>query len=276
MDFRIGLKGISALKTKARLEKYWSAFAKQSMDRFASRVLKAVEFQFSTIFGPKILSLRSVVRFIVFSVALNCMLAFVIIAAAAPHGQLISYFSKPTLLMIVGILVALNVPLDLVAYVCVRFAIRTAQREFLLVRVVIIIGSIIASYCIAVTSTTLGGVVTLWGLSNWTLDQNNVATLLHAWLKLAVQHPFTSQMSLNGLNVGFIAIGALPSVFILSVTLIFMVFLSTIGPWLHREASVNFGKFLDEKKSFFELMALLFSVVVSVIWGVLSFVSWLL
>lgn len=275
LDFRIGPTGISALKKKARLERYWSALAKQSMERFAFRMLVAVEHQFSEAFGSKIFSLSSLGRFVIFSIALNFMVAFLTIEAAAPPNLLIPYLVKPKLLRLVGLLVAVNIPLDLAAYVCMRFAIRSAQRKSLYTITATIVGAITASYCMAVLSTTFGGMVTLFSMADWNLSVSNAASLLKSWLPLAIAHPFTSELALNGINVGFVALGAMPSVLVLSVTLTFMIFLSTIAHWTHKEVSLNFGKFLDEKKSFFELMAFLFSVVFSLMWLVLWSAAWL-
>lgn len=273
LDFRLGGHKISALKKNGRLEKLWFGIAKQSLQKVAFRVLEVVEYLFYRAFGANLFSRNGLLRFIAFSLCVNLMLALSAIVLSAPQAMLTSYLIKVKLIKTVAFLVVINIPLDLAAYLCTRFAIRTAMNKPLRYIIGLVIGAILASYSMIVLSTAIGATLTIFGLMDGGLELSITSSLLAHWLPLAVHHPFTSQVALNGINVGYLALGALPSIAVLCATLFFMLFLQTLAKWLHYELCVNVGRMLDDKKSFFELIALIASAFLFVLWGTLWILS---
>lgn len=276
LDFRLGARAVADIKERARLEKRWYALASRSPTRAASIAAQLVEEFFTKMFGKTLLSAASIMKFAIFSVALNSLLAILAVVRSSSVDQLSSNLSNLAVLKITASLVIMNIPLDILAYLFSRALIRKAIQQRLGVTLMVLFSAISCSYAVAVLSTVLGAVLSIMEMSDWKLDWQLVGSLLVYWVKLGVYHPFTSQASMNGVNVGFLAIGALPSVFILFSTLLFVVFMQTLGRLAHYEMCMNFGRMLDDKKSFFELMALMFSIVLYIAWMVFCLTKWII
>lgn len=269
IDFRLGPQKVSTIKKERRFEKYWIAVAKQSPRRFAFRVLSVVENMFCNMFGPKLGSWYGTIRFLFFSLCLNLILAFSAIVLSVPDGALSFYLKDSELLAMVLLMVVVNIPLDYVAYLSARVAIRTAMSKPLWRVTGLAVCALVASYIMVALSTVIGAVLSLVALTNGKLSLSVLWSLVLHWLPLGFRDPLTSQANLNGVNAGYLALGALPSIFLLCATLMFMLFLQTIARWVHYEFCVTAGRILDDKKSFFELIALAISAFLFVLWGVL-------
>lgn len=276
LDFRLGARAVANIKERARLEKRWYAMASRSPARAASIAAQLVEEFFARVFGKTLLSAASIMKFAMFSVSLNFFLAILAVVRSSSLDQLSSNLSNLAVLKITATLVIMNIPLDLLAYLFSRALIRKAVQQRLGITLIILFSAISCSYAVAVLSTVLGAVLSMMEMSDWKLDWQLIGVLLIYWLKLGVYHPFTSQASMNGVNVGFLAIGALPSIFILFSTLLFVVFMQTVGRLAHYEMCMNIGRVLDDKKSFFELMALMFSMLLYIAWIVFSLATWII
>lgn len=268
-DFRLGSNYIADLKRRSRLEKFWFGLANQSTDRLAFRVLHFVENTFSYFFGTRPTTFKAITRFVGFSILLNLTLAVSAIVITVPFQKLAGYVAAGTLPAVTVLLVLVNIPLDLAAYLFTRFAVRTAMKQSLL-RIVLLMGAAVTiSYLAAVLSTVIGAALTTFKLVDFETAISIIPSLVKNWIPLAVSKPFTSQMSLNGENVGYLAIGALPSIMVLASSLLFMLLLKTVAKFIHFEICMNLGCLLDDKKSFFEYLAMLLSVFLFVLWAAL-------
>ncbi len=276
LDFRLGARFIADLKNGHHLERLWFAIARQSPRRFSYRVLRLIEQLFSRLFGSNPFALQSLLRFAGFSFSLNLLLAFSAILFTVPLAKLLQLLFRGdgTLLATAFFLVVINIPLDIGAYLFTRTAIRSSLDKSLCYMIVLIGTSIAISYLFAVLSTTIGGALTTFALFDLSTALSVAPSIIAHWIPLALAAPFTSQVQLNGTNIGYLAIGALPSVFVAGVVLLFMFLLRTLAHCVHYEFCMNTGRVLDDKKSFFEHIAMLASIALLALWSVLKIILW--
>ncbi|WP_223464632.1 hypothetical protein [Pseudomonas sp. GL-RE-26] len=277
-DFWLGEKSIAEEKKKYELEKYWFAFARQSWSRLYQRAALLAEKMLSGIFGKQPFSAESILKFSIFSIALNCLLA---IAPTIISGKpLASTAHNLTLwIKITAAFVLINAVLDCLAYLLTRSLLRHPPHS--IVGIIISFSLVVAIGWLATTiSLVVGGAMTTIPLLDNPFSKEAFTTVLlpimQGWFFNQLLHPFDSNVAIQGINMGYIALGAIPSLLILISTLSLMLVLKVAADRLHFITSKYFGRVLDDKKSFYEHLGFIASLVLILLYWIFFGVFYLL
>ncbi|WNZ86745.1 hypothetical protein [Pseudomonas sp. P108] len=261
-DFWLGEKNITEEKKKYKLEKYWLAFARQSWSRLYQRAALLADKMLSNIFGKQPLSAESILKFSFFSIALNCLLAMLpTIFSGAPVTS--NAHNLTLWIKITAAFIFINTALDCLAYLLTRYLLRRPPHST--VGIIISFSLVTSIGWLATTiSLVVGGAMTAIPLLNNPFSKetftNILLPIIQSWFFHQLLHPFDSNVAIQGINMGYIALGAIPSLIILLSTLSLMLVLKITADRLHFITSKYFGRILDDKKSFYEHLGFIASL----------------
>jgi hypothetical protein len=277
-DFLIGDHRIARLKEQYKLEHYWLAFAGQSWRRLYQRAAVLADQTLARLFGRRVLSFSAVIRFLGFSIVLNSALAFTPILISASH---FAYSGRAVKLWIgiTGAFVVINSLLDFCAYSLTRYLLRRPPRSS--TGIIVSFGLIVlVGWLVATASLVVGGAMTTMPMLATPLSVDTLLTvtvpLMRGWYLGQLLHPFTANVSIQGINLGYLALGALPSLLVLLSVLLIMLVLRFTAEHFRHGLAWYFARVLSKKDVLFTHLGLMISVVLALLyWTVTGICNWL-
>lgn len=277
-DLWLGEKNIADDKRKYKLEKYWLAFARQSWACLYQRAAVLTEKVLGEIFGKNPFSAGSIFKFSLFSLFLNFILA--IMPVIFSNKLLVSNAGHLALwIKVSAVFILINVILDCLAYLLTRFLLRRPLNSIksMIVSFLLIL---IVGWLVATVSLVVGSAMAIMPLIDDPFSKGTLIDvllpLMRAWFFGQFLSPFHSNVEMQGVNMGYIALGAMPSLFLLISALLLAIVLRMTAVRLHFILSKYLGRVLDEKKSFYEHLGFIASLVLILLYWVFFCFLWLL
>jgi hypothetical protein len=278
-DFWLGETKIAEEKKKYELEKYWLSFAVLSWSQLYQRAALLAERVLSSIFGKQTFSVESILKFGIFSIVFNSLLATVPIAVS---GKIIASTAHNFTLWtkITAAYVLLNSVLDCLAYLLTRYLLQRPPYSTagIAISFLLVVG---IGWLVTTISLVAGGALTTIPLLDDPYSKEAFMTILlpimHGWFFNQLLHPFDSNVAIQGINMGYISLGAIPSLLVLVSTLLLMLVFKVTADKIHYVTAKHFGRVLDDKKSFYEHLGFIASLLLILLYwigfGVISLLS---
>lgn len=275
VDFWLGERKITEFKKQRNMEAYWLVFASQSWISLYQQAALLAERTLADIFGERPLSFKSAFRFGFFAITLNFLLALGPLVSSSGGWRTVSYSMLKLWFGLMVAFVLINSILDFLAYLLTRFILRNPLGTYFMMCVSLI--AIVAVSWVAMTiSLVFGSALTTMPMLSDPLSMEVLSTvvwpLVQGWFPAQFLKPFDSNVTMQGVNMGYMALGAMPSLFVLLSILFFMLLLKVAADKFRFVLCKFFGLVLDDKKSFYEHVGFLASLLLIFIYWIL----WLL
>jgi hypothetical protein len=219
-DAKISITRDRMVPYKERYKRYMTALARQSTKRLLQRSAAYVEDWVSLSLGRTIWNIKGVCRVVTFSLVLNLYLAFVPLLIHEPY--LIEKINRlDTWALLPAVFAAVNVPLDLLVYAAIRTLVRDTKNGARS-PIYLLPGAIVLTWFFAGLSTLFGASLSMVFMMPHPFE-STVWTkiffpILGSWYSSSMLHPFVSNSQIQGVNLGYIALGLLPGCILLLVT----------------------------------------------------------
>lgn len=275
LDIRLGEYELQRMKSDWKLETYWESLAWQSWGELYLRSAVTTELFFSKIFGTRLISFTSIGTFLLFSLLLNFFLISFPLALAIGAEKVLSPNGLKIFFAMVASFSVVNALVDTLAYLLTRSMLRRPPISGGQILLSFLGVSSVAWVAVSI-SLVVGSAATVLpmvGLSSEALQQV-FWPLIKSWLTFRLLDPFHSNVSVEGLDLGYSAIGALPSFFVLSTVLLSMLLLKYLAKPFHRELCLWTGRMLSKKDGLFEYLGIFVSFLLIAIWVIYSAVMW--
>jgi hypothetical protein len=275
LDIRLGEYELQRMKSDWKLEAHWKSLALQSWGELYVRSAVATELFFSKIFGSRLISFKSIGTFLLFSLLLNFFLISFPLALAIGAEKVLSSNGLKVFLAMVAAFSVVNALVDTLAYLLTRSMLRrppiSGRKIFLSFLIVSSVAWLAVSVSLVVGSAAT--VLPMVGLSSEALHLV-FWPLIKGWINFRLLDPFHSNVSVEGLDLGYSAIGALPSFFVLITLLLSMLLLKYLAKPFHKELCYWTGRMLSKKDGLFEYLGIFVSFFLIAIWVMYNVVMW--
>lgn len=249
---------------KQRFERYFRALANQNFKRMLHRAILTANEAVISLFGPRIFSLKGLGKFILFSLVLNLYLSYVPLVSALPSHAVVIMFEDIKSFLVPLATCIVNLPLDLLAYIMTRRLLQQGLRGKL-PGILSVLGVLIVGWFFAGLSTAAGAPMTSVVLSgnpfNLVIWQQVVFPLIAHWYSAGILDPFQSNLKINNLNMGYVALGALPTCVLLLSALVSTVLWRRFPLIIVGELRRYLNLIIKDDKSHFELLGYVATII---------------
>jgi hypothetical protein len=260
-DWRIRGQGRSVEQYKSIIRRLQAAMARDQGRLLFVRALYAADRLLSDLFSRRLISPTSILMASLISLTMNCYLAYVPMLASLSHEAIDIMFSRISLVAFPLAVAAINVPLDVLAWIAMRQLLRRVQHpgvgrshRKMLPGTRSLMSLLLIGWFIAGLSTLLGALMghlvhlPIFSSETWT---RIIMPLAAHWYAGAILNPFHSNVEVNGLNLGYLAFGAVITWGLLLCMVSFLFLWKHGSRIVYSELMGTIRNLADEEKKFF-------------------------